>query len=148
MVMVTDWGEETKTLGKSTYKLSYQSAKDLHEKGKHSEKDGKQGELNAQISESTSIQPTGIGEQTPHMIWELRPTLENEPKFKYVMASNKDQENKVECHTTQASDMGPMAMCYDPNEGWVTSKLGLTSGHWIRKAKDVKPNKPKGEISP
>lgn len=44
--------------------------------------------------------------------------------------------------------MGPMAMCYNLNEGWVTFKLGPTSGHWIRKAKDFKPNKPKGEISP
>ena len=28
---------------------------------------------------------------------------------------------------------GPMALQYDPEEGWVANKLGPTSGHWKRK---------------
>ena len=67
------------------------------------------------------------------------------PDFKYVLAPNKDQENTVESLTPRASDMGSMAMCYDPNEGWVTSKYGPTSGHWKRLAKEAKQSKPKGE---
>ena len=69
------------------------------------------------------------------------------PEFKYVVVPNKDQENTVESLTPRVSDMGPMAMCYDPNEQWVTSKLGPTSGHWKRLAKEAKQSKPKGEKS-
>ena len=66
-------------------------------------------------------------------------------EFKYTLGPNKDQENTVESPTPQASDMGPMAMSYDPSEGWVTFKLGPTSGHWKRLAREAKQSKPKGE---
>ena len=70
------------------------------------------------------------------------------PKFKYMLAPSKDQENTVESPTPWALDMGPMAMSYDPSEGWVTSKLGPTSGHWKRLAREAKQSKPIGEKSP
>ena len=70
------------------------------------------------------------------------------PKFKYTLGPNKDQENTVESPTPRALDMGPMAMSYDPSEGWVTSKLGPTSGYWKRLAREAKQSKPKGEKSP
>ena len=69
-------------------------------------------------------------------------------EFKYVLAPNKDQENIMESLTPRASDMGPMAMCYNPNEGWVTTKLSPTSGHGKRLAKEAKQSKPKEEKSP
>jgi len=145
VAMVTNWGNEIEALKQSTHELSYQSAKDMHEKGKHSKGGGKQVKLNAQTSESTSILPTDIGEQTPCMIWEQVPILDNVPEFKYIMAPNKDKENSAKSPTTQALNIGLMAMCYNPNEGWVTSKLSPTSGHWKRMARVVKQSKPRGE---
>ena len=47
MAMRTDWREETVNLEKPTHELSCQTAKDLHEKGKISEGEGKLVELNA-----------------------------------------------------------------------------------------------------
>lgn len=70
------------------------------------------------------------------------------PKFKYMLAPSKDQENTVESPTPWASDMGPMAMSYDPSEGWVTSKLSPTSGNWKWLAREAKQSKPKREKSP
>ena len=78
------------------------------------------------------------------MLWEQTPILGNMPEFKYVVVPNNDQENTVESLTPWVSDMGPMAMCYDPNEWWVTSKLSPTSGHWKRLAREAKQSKPKG----
>ena len=65
-----------------------------------------------------------------------------------MLAPSKDQENTVESPTPWASDMGPMAMSYDPSEGWVTSKLSPTSGNWKWLAREAKQSKPKREKSP
>ena len=70
------------------------------------------------------------------------------PEFKYILGPNKDQENTVESPTPQASDMGPMAMSYNPSEGWVTFKLGPTNRHWKRLPREAKQSKPKGEKAP
>ena len=80
------------------------------------------------------------------MGWEQTPSLGNMPEFKYTLAPNKAKEESVESPSPRA--MGPMAMSYDPSEGWVTSKLGPTSGHWKRLARAAKQSKPTGEQSP
>ena len=117
VAMRRDQREEIENLEKPTHEASCQIAKDLHEKGKISEGEGKLVELNAQTSVSSSNLPTDTGEQLPRMVWEQTPLLGNMPEFKYTLAPNKDQENTVESPTPRASDMGPMAMSYDPSEG-------------------------------
>ena len=47
VAMRTDWKEETKNPEKPTYEISCQIVKDLHEKGKISEGEGKLVKLNA-----------------------------------------------------------------------------------------------------
>ena len=117
VAMRRDQREEIENLEKATHEASCQTAKDLHEKGKISEGVGKLVELNAQTSASSSNLPTDTGEQLPRMVWEQTPLLGNMPEFKYTLAPNKDQENTVESPTPRASNMGPMAMSYDPSEG-------------------------------
>lgn len=138
---LTAWEEETKALEKSTHELSYQPAKALHEKGKNSEGCGKQVEHDAQTSANASVLPTNKGKHISRMNWERTPIPKREPEFKYLLALNENPINSEESPTTQALDIGLMAMCYDPIEGWVTSKLSPQSGHWKRKAREVKLSK-------
>ena len=114
----------------------------MHEKGKITEGEGKLVKLNAQTSASSLNLPIDTGEQLPRMGWEQTPSLGNMPKFKYTLAPNKDKENSMKSPSPRASNMGPMAMSYDPSEGWVTSKCldGL--------AREAKQSKPIGEKSP
>ena len=146
VAMGMDQREETKNLEKPTHEPSCQSAIDLHEKGKITEGEGKLVKLNAQTSASSLNLPTDTGEQLPRMGWEQTPSLGNMPEFKYTLAPNKDKEDSVESPSPRA--LGPMAMSYDHSEGWVTSKLGPTSGHWKRLARAAKQSKPTGEKSP
>ena len=148
VAMGMDQREETKNLEKPTHEPSYQTVIDLHEKGKITEGEGKLVKLNAQTSASSLNLPTDTREQLPRMGWEQTPSLGNMPEFKYTLAPNKDKEDSVESPSPWASNMGPMAMSYDPSEGWVTSKLGPTSGHWKRSAREAKQSKPIGEKSP
>ena len=63
------------------------------------------------------------------MHWEKVTQQEKSSRFDFVLAPNlKSSENKqLDCF-----EMGPMAMCYDRESGWVTEKLGPSSGHWKR----------------
>ena len=146
VAMGMDQRKDTKNLEKPTHDLSCQPALDLHEKGKIIEGEGKLDTLNAQTSASSLNLPTDTGEKLPRMGWEQTPSLGNIPDFKFTLAPNKDIVESVESPSPQ--DMGPMAMSYDPSEGWVTSKLGPTSGHWKRLARAAKHSKPTGEQSP
>jgi len=76
------------------------------------------------------------------MHWERAPIPTKEPNFKFVMAPNKDHSNDVEGPSNKEVKMGPMALSYDPKEGWVASKLGPRSGHRKRLVREVKQNKP------
>ena len=44
--------------------------------------------------------------------------------------------------------MGPLAMSFDENVGWVAEKMGPISKHWKRLAREIKLNAPKKNKSP
>lgn len=148
VAIVTDQGEEVIARDKPTYKLSDQPQQNLHGNRNLGEGGGKVCVLNAQSSESNLVNPTGIAKRSPRMGWELTPNPENESTFNFVMAPNVDQNVRMVDQVVRALGMGPMAMCFDPNDGWVSSQLGPTGRHWSRKVREVKSSEPKGEISP
>lgn len=148
VAIATDQGKEGIAWDKPTYKLPDQSQRTLHGNRNVGEGGGKVCMLDAQSSDTNLVNPTGIAERSPRMGWELTHNPENEPTFNFVLAPNVDQEVNMVDQAGQVPDMGPMAMCFDPTEGWVSSQLGPTSRHWIRKIRDAKPSEPKGEKSP
>lgn len=79
------------------------------------------------------------------MHWERAPFLAKEPIFKFVMAPNEELSNDVDGPNTKGVETGPMALSYDPKEGWVVSNFGPNNGHWKRLVREEKQNKPKGE---
>ena len=46
------------------------------------------------------------------------------------------------------TEMGPMAMSFDQNLGWVAEKMGPISKHWKRLAREVKLDVPTKNTSP
>lgn len=63
---------------------------------------------------------------------ERAPFLTKEPIFIFVMAPNKELSNDVDGPSTKGVEMDPMALSYDPKEGWVASNFSPNSGHWTR----------------
>ena len=61
------------------------------------------------------------------------------------MAPNEDVGNYVEGPSDKYAMMGPMALSYNPKEGWVATELSLKSKHWKRLAREANPNKPIGK---
>ena len=50
--------------------------------------------------------------------------------------------------TILGEELGPMAMSYDENVGWVAEKIGPKSKHWKRLAREIKPDALKKSKSP
>ena len=76
------------------------------------------------------------------MHWEKAPFLEKEPTFKFVMAPNVERRNDVESPGDKEATLGPMALNFDPKDGWVATELGPKSKHWKRLAREVNNKKP------
>ena len=71
------------------------------------------------------------------MQWEKDMVQKNEPAFEFNLAPKVLSEGKEEGPNPE---LGPLAMSYDPKEGWVSEKLGPNSKHWKRLAREVKAN--------
>ena len=50
--------------------------------------------------------------------------------------------------TILGEELGPMAMSYDENVGWVAEKIGPKYKHWKRLAREIKLDTPKKSKSP
>ena len=117
----------------------------LHENGKECESVEKKHEKLAKSSECASASSTNHGDQSAFMHWEKAPFPEIEPIFKFVVAPNEKVGSQVESPSDKDAAMGPMALSYNQNEGWVAAQLGPKSKHWKRLAREVNQNKPKGK---
>ncbi|KAL0009863.1 hypothetical protein SO802_004971 [Lithocarpus litseifolius] len=92
-----------------------------------------------------------LADKGDSMYWEKATHQEASPRFDFALAP-KQQTN--ESKRMDYTEVGPMAMCYEKELGWVAEKLGPGSKHWKRierkgKAKeggvDVGPTKLKRE---
>ena len=54
------------------------------------------------------------------------------------MAPSIKNEAKVGGPTNMGSELGPLAMCYVEEKGWIAETLGPSSKHWKRLAREVK----------
>ena len=79
------------------------------------------------------------------MHWERAPFPEKEPIFKYIVAPNEEVGNYVEGPSDKYAMMGPMALSYNPKEGWVAAELSPKSRHWKQLAREANQNKPIGK---
>ncbi|KAK7841066.1 hypothetical protein CFP56_015952 [Quercus suber] len=61
----------------------------------------------------------------------------NEPVFDFKLAPKNLTEGREE---SPKIELGPVAMSYDPKEGWISKKLSLNSKHWKQLAKEAKAN--------
>nr|POE92523.1 hypothetical protein CFP56_37967 [Quercus suber]POE92524.1 hypothetical protein CFP56_37968 [Quercus suber] len=141
----TGRGDLPIALGESKPGFSNQSEEVLHGKGKKCEGIEKKHEIIAQSSESVSNSSTNHRDQSAFMHWEKTPFPKKEPNFKYVLAPKKVIGNNVDGPADKEAGMGPMALSYNPTEGWVAAELGLKSKHWKRLAREVNQTKPKGK---
>lgn len=71
------------------------------------------------------------------MQWEKGTVPEAEKPFKFCMAPKTEGNSDEAGLVSVDKDLGPMAMCFDENLGWVAKTLGLKSGHWKRIAREA-----------
>lgn len=138
MEKMTGREDNPNALGDLTPELSHPSEEALHEKGKGCKGGEKKLEKLAPFSESALDSSINHGNKFERMYWEKVPIPMKEPNFNFLLALNKVQSNNVEGPFNKEVEMGPMALSYDPKEGWVASKLGPSSGHWKRLVREVK----------
>lgn len=142
---MTRRGDNLNALGEPTPELSHPSEEALHEKGKGCVGGEKKLKKLAPSSESALDSSTNHGNKLEDMYWEKVPIPMKEPNLNFLLAPNEVQSNNVEGPINKEVEMGPMALSYDLNEGWVASKLGPSSGHWKRLAREVKQTKSNGK---
>ena len=141
----TEQGANPSASGEPKLGIAVQAESGLHENGKECESVEKKHEKVAQFSKSASASSTDHDDQPAYMHWEKAPFLEKEPTFKFVMAPNVEMGNDVESPGDKEAIMGPMALNYDPKDGWVAAELGPKGKHWKRLARKVNHNKPAGK---
>ena len=61
-----------------------------------------------------------------------------EPLFKFKLTPNKSSTQFGMEEGMPRPEMGPMAMSFDQNLGWVAEKMGPISKHWKRLAREIK----------
>nr|POE51193.1 hypothetical protein CFP56_49409 [Quercus suber] len=82
------------------------------------------------------------------MQWEKADVDKTEAPFKFKLAPNKSPiQSEVE-EELPGNEIGPMAMSFDENVDWVAEKMGPTSKHWKRLAREIKSDAPKEKTSP
>ena len=71
-----------------------------------------------------------------------------EPLFTFKLMPNKSSTQSGKEEGMPKTEMGPMAMSFDQNLGWVAEKMGPISKHWKRLAREVKLDVPTKNTSP
>ena len=74
------------------------------------------------------------------MQWETAHTQEIDNVQVGTLAPSIKKEAKVGGPTSMGSELelGPLAMCYVEEKGWIAETLGPSSKHWKRLAREVK----------
>nr|POE89123.1 hypothetical protein CFP56_70454 [Quercus suber] len=82
------------------------------------------------------------------MQWEKADVEKTEPMFEFKLAPNKSSMQPGVEKGMSKPKLGPIAISYDQNMGWVTEKMGPNSKHWKRLAREIKSNAPTKNTSP
>ena len=114
---------------------SREAEADLHGNGKVSGLVEKSASKETLLDDGEWVLAEGQTDQLSDMQWEKDLVQKKEPLFEFNLAPKVLTERKEEGPNPE---IGPVAMSYDPKEGWVSEKLGPNSKHWKRLAREVK----------
>lgn len=115
----------------------------IHELGKVNGSLGKVVKKEASLADNCLRNPTAPSDTEMAMQWEKADKEKTEPLFKYKLAPNESSKQACLEEGMSGPEMGPMAMSFDQNLGWVAEKRGPISKHWKRLARKNKSNAPK-----
>ena len=82
------------------------------------------------------------------MQWEKVDADKTEAPFKFKLAPNKSPTQPKMEERLPRNEMGPMAMSFYENVGWVAEIMGPISKHWKRLAREIKSDAPKKKTNP
>ena len=72
------------------------------------------------------------------MQWEKGTAQEEDKLFDFKVAPTDEAINGLEGQVEVERGLGPMALCYKENMGWIAEQLGPASGHWKRRAREAR----------
>ena len=113
-------------------------SKDLHEKGNLKEWVGKIRGTKAFLGSQDKAQIIDQARPLVGMQWETANLQEVDEVHVGALAPIKKLEAKVGGPTNMGLDLGPLAMFYVEEKGWIAETLGPSSRHWKRLAREVK----------
>ena len=113
-------------------------SEDLHEKGNLKEWVGKIRGTKAFLGSQDKAQIIDQAEPLVGMQWETANLQEVDEVHVGALVPIKKLEAKVGGPTNVGLDLGPLAMCYVEEKGWIVETLGPSSKHWKRLAREVK----------
>lgn len=87
----------------------------------------------------------GVGREEMHWETDSKGAV---PEFDFNMGPNEEAITEAKKVEMQEKDGGPTAMSYSQELGWTAEKLGPTSGHWKRKARENRTKKVSDQRSP
>lgn len=68
--------------------------------------------------------------------------------FEFRVASPNKGSNGFVAQQDMKLELGPMALCYKEDTGWIAEHLGPTNGHWKRRACEARNENLKEEKAP
>ena len=122
--------------------------KGLHDLGKVNGRLEKAEEKEATLGDDSLGFPSAQPDIKMAMQWEKAEADKTEAPFKFKLAPNETPTQPGLEETILGEELGPMAMSYDENVGWVAEKIGPKYKHWKRLAREIKPDAPKKSKSP
>ena len=84
--------------------------------------------------------PTTQNEDVNDQTWGKGTQQKEEPQFNFLLAPSLKGPSGDEKLVKNEKEIGPMAMCFNEETGWVAETLGLKSGHWKRLARKAQSN--------
>ena len=112
---------------------------DLRERGNLKEWVGKIRGTKASLGSQDKVQTIDQTAPLVGMQWEIAHLQELDEVHVGALVPIKKLEAKVGGPTYVGSDLGPFAMCYVEEKGWIAETLGPSSKDWKRLARKVKP---------
>ena len=120
----------------------------LHNLGKVNGRLEKAEEKEASFGDDSLGIPSAQPDIKMAMQWEKADADKIEASFKFKLAPNKTPIQPGLEKTIPGDELGPMAMSFDENVGWVAEKMGPKSKHWKRLAREIKSDALKKSKSP
>ena len=120
----------------------------LHNLGKVNGRLEKAEEKEASFGDDSLGIPSAQPDIKMAMQWEKADADKIEASFKFKLAPNKTPIQPDLEKTIPGDELGPMAMSFEENVGWVAEKMGPKSKHWKRLAREIKSDALKKSKSP